>query len=411
MKKYSMWLILGAILVVELVVYMMIVSPTKGEVASKTADLENDISDLQKLERKGRKVITKNVIDRHKANTAELEKALEDTLNFFKFADESIKKWFVDLKIADWERQPNPAQFQTFYNDKFDALRAQCKSKGITISGKDDIRLMELTTGEKIEGKYVSEVETAFNLEIDGAFRAIPKDTIKNWWRVTKKLTSQEQMIVSAYSRLRGAVDEDETEPDSTVGGFWQTNKLSAKNIRTAQMQYWIQRMFVDALAAADGRQLIFMSFYKERTAAAGGSRKGKEKEKKAENAIEEHFDRMPVTVLVKLPYGAISRLLSSLNNAGINMEFKSMKIAKPLLDEIRTELHKDIKRGMVYTGQMTNRVMPKVMDMLDGVDFGKVPDVKKRALPDQDVLIKEPPVLVELSYDIMVMKKVEAAK
>jgi hypothetical protein len=232
-------------------------------------------------------------------------------------------------------------------------------------------------------------------------------DMIKSWSRVTKKLTTQEQQIVSAYSRFRGAVDEDQTEPDSTSGGFWQTNKLNAKNIRTAQMQYWIQRMFVDALVAADGKQVVFISFYRER--AAAGGRRGKE-EAKPTNAIEEHFDRMPVTVLLKLPYGAISRLLSSINNAGINMEFKGMKVIKALLDEVRTEPHKDIKRGMMYPGQATNRVFPKVMDKWEGVDFGRVPDVKKRALPGQDELLKEPPVLVELAYDIMVMKKAEAA-
>ena len=411
MKKHSMWIILGAILVIELIVYMMLVSPTSGEVASKTADLEDDISALKKIEGKGRSVVTQAVLDRHAENTREVEKALEDSLKFYKLADESIKKWFLDLKITDWERQPNPAQFQTFYNDKFDALRAICKEKGITISGKDDVYLVELTNGEKIEGIYRLESDEVLKLEVEGAIRDIPRDAIKSRLQVTKKLTQQEQQIISAYGRLRGALDEDQTEPESTTGGFWQTNKLNAKNIRTAQIQYWIQRMFVDSLMAADGRQVVFVSFYKEAKAKSGRSKKGKEQEKPAENAIEEYFDRVPVTILVKLPYGAVSRLLNSLNNAGINMEFKSFRVMKPLLDQVRTALHKDVKRGIVYTGQMTNRVMPKVMDLLEGVDLGKVPNNRRQALPDQDELIKEPPVLVELAYDIMVMKKTGAAK
>jgi hypothetical protein len=402
-----MWLILGAILVAELVVYMMFVSPTKGEVAVKTVDLEDDISALKRLERKGRNVVTQAVIDLKKANTAEFETALKGVLDFYKLADEGIKKWFLDLKITDWERQPNPAQFQTFYNDKFDALRAQCKDKGITVSGTEDTHLLELTTGDKVEGKFIVETDEAVTLQADGTQRPVPKDMIKRWFRVSRKLTSQEAQIVSAYSRLKGALAEDETEPDSAAGGFWQTNKLSAKNLRTAQIQYWIQKMFVDALVAADGRQLVFVSFYRQRQAGAPrGGRRGKEKQQQAKDAIEEHFDRMPVTILVRLPYGAVSRMLISLNNAGINMEFRNMKVIKPLLDEIRTEPHKDVKQGMMYPGQQTNRVFPKVMDRQAGVDFGKVPDLRRRTLPDQDELIREPPVLVEFTYDIMVMKK-----
>jgi hypothetical protein len=409
MKKHSMWIILGAILVVELVVYLLVVSPVGARISTKAAQLEDDISSLTKLERKGRDIVTPSVIDRHAATTNELEKALGSTLSFYKLADENIKKWFVDLKMSDWERQPNPAQFQTYYNDKFDALRELCKSKGITVSGKDDVRLIELTTGEKVEGKFQSESDESVKLMVEGMIRDVPKETTRSHIVVTRKLTSQEQQTVALYSRLKGALAEDETEPDNVTGGFWQTNKLSAKNLRTAQMQYWIQKIFVDALVAADGKQLVFFSFYRERQAAAGSGKK--EKEKKAANAIEEHFDRIPVTVLVKLPYGAVSRMLFSLNNATVNMEFKGLKVTKPLLDEIRTEPHKDVKRSMAYTGQMTNGVMPKVMDMLDGVDFGKVPDTKKRSLPDQDELIKEPPVLVEISYDIMVMKEAQAAK
>jgi hypothetical protein len=98
--------------------------------------------------------------------------------------------------------------------------------------------------------------------------------------------------------------------------------------------------------------------------------------------------------------------MLQSLGNARINMDFRSLKVKKPLLMKIATNPHPSIKQGMEYTQQEINSVFPRVLEKGDGVDFGKQDDAKKNKLPGQDRLISEPPVLVEFSYYVMSMKE-----
>ncbi len=402
MKKHSMWIILGAILLVEIITYLAFVSPRGTVIADKVRKLKRTTKALRDYADMGGKIPTRQVNKLHKKNRRTLKDEHDSCVEFFKDEDRRFKQWFEELGIKDWERQPTPAQFQSRYRDQFNKLRKFCEDNGISVSDEVATLLVELKSGEKLKGTLLREDDTEIVIQVAGKETILAQTEVKRKVWVALKLTSEEQATVQNYMRFAPPpqVDTDETVPDNAAGGFWETSKLNAKNLRTAQMQFWVQKAFVEALKEANGKQLVFASFYKERDVRRGR----KEEERKPQTAIEAHFERMPVTMLVKMPYGSIATMLQYLNaKCPVNMEFKSLRVVKPLLSTISTSPHPLVKLGVTYTQQDAfNGVMPKVFSKHGGVYFGEVVRDQKRNLPDQDQLISEPPVLVEFSYYVM---------
>ena len=406
MKKNSMWVILGVILLVEVVLYFAIVSPQGGVIEEKTDKLEVILKSLKRYRKMGNKVPSQAAVRRHQENRQALQDEYDGCLDFLRQVVDlrGLKRWFPSLNV-DWKRQPAPAQFQSLYLDEFKALRERCRDKGISISGKEDKYLFELETGEKVEGQLLRETDDEATLMTEGGERVLPRRTIKTRMKVTVKLTTEESQLVAEHQRLRAQPGPEDTVPDNATGGFWEATQLNAQNLRTAQKQFWIQKAFVDALVAAGGKQIVYVSFHREPAARAARAPRGQQPSPKNENAVEKQFERIPVKVLVKMPYGSIAAVFRSLSASEINMELRGLKVTKPQLAEIATNPHPDTVRGLTYTQQDgVNGVMPKVMDKNDGVNFGKQPMGK--SLPGQDQLIDEPPVLIEFSYDVMDMKE-----
>jgi len=349
MKKHSMWIILGAILLIEIIVYFVVVSPQGSVIDEKTEKLELTLKRLGKYVRMSNKIPHMDAVRQLKENRKTLADEHKKCLDFYNGLDKQfIKKWFPELGVTDWKMQPTPAQFQSLYRDKFRGLRERCKEKNILINQKDVL-----------------------------------------------KLSSDENMIVTDYRRRAAPPQPADVQPEDLMGGgFWETNQLNAQNLRTAQMQYWIQEAFVDALIYAEGKQLVYVSFFKDANPPA-----------LPEGAVTEYFDHIPVIVLARMPYGSIARMLQALANSRINMDFRGVKVIKPVLQKVATNPHADIKQGIEYAQQEINGVFPRVMDKNSGVDFGQQPNAKRNTLPGQDELISEPPVLVEFSYYVMSVK------
>jgi hypothetical protein len=358
MKKNTLWIVLGIILLVELIVYFVWVSPLNGEIEDATSKLDKELRGLKSLAREGRNILTKDVVEDYRENRKALQKQYDDALKFLRnnVDSQGLKKWFPELNLPNWETLPTPAQFQSVYRDKLRALAEKCSENGIVVTDKD-----------------------------------------------TYKLSTEENALVSQYQRFAQRPTETDTERMDQVSGFWEAKQLTPANLRTAQKQFWIQSAFVEALIAADGKQLVHVSFLREAQPAAPPKRGGEEEA--IANAIDTHFDRIPVTILVKAPYGAISRLLYSLNISNINMEFRGLRVMKPQLAQIKTNPLPDIVEGVEYLPQDTNFVFPKIMDKNGGVNFGEQPKVREGSLPDQNQLLSEPAVLVELSYYVLDMK------
>jgi hypothetical protein len=349
MKKQSMWIILGAVLLAEIIVYFVFVSPQGGEIEEKAGKLRLFVKKLNRYVKMGSKIPNMEAVRQHRENKKRLEDEHKKCIDFYKGQDGQLKRWFVEMDISDWKTQPTPAKFHSIYKDKLKGLRDRCKEKGIRITKKGDL-----------------------------------------------DFTSDENAIASMYRRRAQAPVPSDTQPDEIMGGgFWETSQLNAQNLRTAQMQYWIQEAFVEALIYADGKRLVYVSFFK----AAQPANLPKEP------TIDEHFERIPVTVLVRIPYGSMGRMLQSLGTCGINMDLRSVTVTKLQLLTITTNPDPTIKDGMTYTQQQCNGVFPKVMDTLGGVNFGTQPIQRQNNLPDQDRLITEPAVLVEFSYSVMDMK------
>lgn len=355
MKK--MWILLGVILLVELILYFLIVAPQAGVIEQKSTRLSGQQKRLRFYERKKADVPTMKRVDRLKENKEILEKEREACLAALEEIDRrGLKKWFPELGVGDWSGQPSAAAFQPVYKDQFNALRSKCGKKNI-----------EITSATLLPSK-------------------------------------EELEIIRKYQRAAGRAGRkrqaSETERADKTGGFWETNNLNNENLRAAQKQYWIQEAFVEALTEAKATRLVYVSFHREGQRARGAGAPVQ-----LQGVIVEHFERIPMKVLARMPYGEIATMMSSLNRSGINMEFKGLKVIKPLLTKIATKAHPSIVRPVVYEGAEISGVLPKVFDKNDGVDFGSVVHQMRDQLPDQDELFSEPPVLVEFSYDVLDMK------
>lgn len=413
MKKHSMWVVLAVILVVEAIVYFVAVSPQAGDIEQKTTELKRATGKrgLERYVDMGGKIPCGKRNSRKDENRQVLQDEYNACLGFYRnpLDANGLKKWFPKLATA-WQSSPTPAQFQSVYKDEFKELGKLCRQNGIAVSDREVVHVIELETGEKVEGLMVREDTKEIAVLVDGSERVLKKKLIKQIMRITDKYTAEEAALISGYQRFsqKPQPETEETIPDETGGAFWETSKFNEKNLRIAQKQYWIQKRFVDALIEARGKQLVYVSFYKE---LAGARAPREEKPQTSKNAIDEHFERVPVTVLVRMPYSSVATMLRSLNSSGvdiINMKLRSLKVMKPLLAEIRTNHFPIVESDIRLFQQLTNGVFPKILppDNSVGVNFGTQPIQTKRTLPDQDELLSEPPVLVEFSYDVMDMKE-----
>ncbi len=371
MKKHLMWVILGAIILVEIIIYFTYVSPQAGLIEEKTKALKKELYGKRKKKKKakgglkhyvelGGDLPAMQAVNRQEENRNILEAEYNKCLAFYKLVDsQHLKKWFLELGLVSWNATPTLAQFQSQYKDQFARLAERCKKNNIEISNKSD---------------------------------------------ETLKLTSEESKMVAEYRRLVKQLDPTETSPMDRGGGFWETNQLTQQNVRTAQKQYWIQEEFVNALIAARGSRLVYVSFHREAQPARAAK---KDDEKAPKDAIEQLMERIPVTVVARMHYGSISAMLNALTVSGINMEFKGLKVVKPPLAGVKTKHWDSVTSGVEYKrdDEDFNGVFPKIMDKDGGVDFGEKLIDQKNRLPGQDKLLDEPPVLVEFSYDVLDVK------
>jgi len=398
MKKYTMWIILGAILLVEIIIYLVAVSPQGAVIEEKAQKLDRTLKKLNRFARMGTSIPTDKANEILSENRGKLQKEYEKIVAFYRDIDKKgLKKWYAALNLT-WDQEPTPAQFQSLYLDEFKKLEELCENNWITLGAKEDKNVIELASGEKLTGIIIREENDSIVLQDENDENPLPKSNIKRIGKIKSKLNSEESALVAGYRRFAKQLGPNDTVPGQNENGFWQTNELNTQNIRTAQMQFNIQKAIVNALIASGGNNLSFVSFFNTNPANGNNS-----------ETINEHFDIIPVCFIVQVPYGSVSTMIEKLNNSDpyINMKFVSLKIIKPKLATISTN-YLPLARGITYVGQNTNFVFPKVLDKNGGVNFGQQPINKMGNLPDQDHLISEPPVVVEFAYNVMSMKKAQ---
>ena len=264
MKNYTMWLMLAAIVIFEIIVYFAAVAPQGAEIEKKTKALKNALrgkgrkakNSLSHYVKMGPNVPTIEAVNRHKENRKILENEFKGCKDFYELLDnQHLKRWFSELGFTDWSRLPPLPEFQTRYSDQFKRLTGICDKNGVKICQKDALAMSQ-----------------------------------------------EEQTLVQEIRRFAQQFTPQDTVPVERGGGFWETNQLTLDNMRTAQKQFWIQEQFVNALVEAGGTRLVYVSFHREAQPPA-------QPVQKEENIVDKLMDRIPVRVIVRLPYGSISRM------------------------------------------------------------------------------------------------------